>query len=140
MVSDTGIIPVNDTFKEEYQIAGSQLTIYPTPAYTTTRYLWYYAYHALSNTDTYPTLDNYAATLVIKKAAATCLRLQANRAAQEAWSYQLGDERVDKTKLSEALAARASELESEYLVEVKKAVQTGGLIIGRRSDYSAYLG
>lgn len=138
MVSDTGLIPVNDTFKEEYQIAGNQLTIYPTPAYTTTRYLWYYAFHALSD-GAYATLDDSATALVLKKAGAICLRLQANRAAQEAWRYQIGDEQVDKTRLSEALAARASEMESEYLAEVKQAVQTGGLIIGRRSDYSAYL-
>ena len=139
LVTDSGIIPVSDSFKEEYEIVDGRLTIYPTPAYTATRYLWYQALYALDDNQIYQDLDAFGASLVFKKASAICLRVQANRAAQEGWSYQIGDERVDKTKLSDILSSRASELESEYLAEVAKATKTGGLFIGRRSDYSAHL-
>lgn len=134
----TGLIPISDTYKEEYEIADETITFYPTPNYTATRHFWYRAVYLLDGSSDYPALDDFSASIVIKKASAICLRLQANKAAQEAWSFAIGDERVDKTKLSETLAKRASELESDYLAGIKDVQKGANILVGRRSDYSAY--
>ncbi len=135
-----GLIPVSDAYKEEVTIAGGELTILPTPSYTALREYWYDALYLLDDSNTYADLDQFNGSIVIMKATAICLRLQANHAASEEWSYQLGDERVDKKGLSKALAARASELESDYLAAIKNALGAGvgSGQYGRRSDYSAY--
>jgi hypothetical protein len=59
--------------------------------------------------------------------------LQANKAAQEAWSYQIGDERVSKEKLAAELRAQAQAAEQNFLDQVAGAGAGG--TIGLRADY-----
>ena len=136
-----GLIPVSDVYREEIAIAGGQLTIIPTPNYSMTREYWYDAIYLLSDSNVYTDMDQFNTSIAIKKASAICFRMQANHAASEEWSYQIGDERVDKKGLSKALAARASELESEYLADIATSKGSNGSSApyGRRSDYSDYL-
>lgn len=137
-----GLIPVSDAYREETTIADGQITIIPTPNYTVSREYWYDALYLLDDDEIYQDLDRFNAGVAALKAQAICLRLLANRAASEEWAYQLGDERVDKKGLSKAIAARASELENEYLAAIKDAKAMGAASsapYGRRSDYSAYL-
>lgn len=123
-----GLIPIADTFQEEVTIAGGQITFYPTPGYSATRYLWYRAGHVPDESDTYPDMTADEARLVVLKARAACLRLQANQAAQEAWQYAIGDEKIAKEQLSDKLAKQADTLEKEYL----EAVSAGAGPLGLR--------
>lgn len=131
LVSDAGLIPVSDTFREQYVIAGDQITFIPTPQYTTTKRLWYGAAYVLNNDEIYADLGREGERLVMLKAQAIALQIQANKAAQEAWQYAIGDERVNKEKLAEALAKRAKEMSDEYEAVIEK--QAGQ--VGLRSYY-----
>lgn len=131
IVSDIGLIPVGDGFRETYTIAGEQLTFYPTPQYTMTKRLWYAAAYVLNENEVYADMGREAERLVLLKAQAIALQLQANKAAQEAWQYQIGDERVNKEKLAEALAKRAKEMNDEY----ERAAEGQIGPIGMRSYY-----
>lgn len=122
-----GLIPVPDTFREKVAIAGGHITFYPTPTYTATRVLWYRSGHTVDESDSYPDLTDSDARLALLKAQAICLGMQANKAAQAAWQYAIGDERVSKEKLAEALAKRAEALEQEYLQAVTASVGPVGL-------------
>lgn len=128
LITPSGIIPVSSGFKETFTIAGQQITFYPTPNYNAARYLWYRAGYVLNSSDVYADLTDTLARIVMLKAQAICLGLQANKTAQEAWQYQLGDERVSKERLSEALAKQATALEKEY----KAALEAEGGPIGMR--------
>lgn len=131
LVTDAGLIPVSDTFKEYYTIAGGRITFVPTPQYTTTKRLWYGAAYLLDADEAYADLGREGERLVMLKAQAIALQIQANKAAQEAWQYAIGDERVNKEKLAEALAKRAREMSDEYEAVIEK--QAGQ--VGLRSYY-----
>jgi len=132
IVSGSGLIPTSATFRERYTIAGLTITFYPTPSYALARELWYAAGHVLDGDDAYPDMTSDVAGQVMLKAQAIALMLQANKAAQEAWSYQIGDERVSKEKLAAELRAQAQAAEQRYL----QKVAGGGVgTIGLRADY-----
>ncbi|MCL4295679.1 MAG: hypothetical protein KJ077_08125 [Anaerolineae bacterium] len=131
LISDAGLIPVSDTFRESYTIAGGRITFIPTPQYTATKRLWYGAAYLLDGDEIYADLGREGERLVMLKAQAIALQIQANRAAQEAWQYAIGDERVNKEKLAEALAKRAKEMSDEYEAVIEK--QAGQ--VGLRSYY-----
>lgn len=120
MVTDSGIIPVGADFSEEYTIAGLEITFYPTPTYTTTRYLWYRAGYVPDGSEIYQEMTANVGRLAMMKAEAICLRWQANKAAQDAWQYQAGDEKVSKEKLAEVLAKQAEKIETAYLAAIKE--------------------
>lgn len=131
LISDAGLIPVSDTFKEYYTIAGGQITFIPTPQYTTTKRLWYGAAYLLNDDEIYADLGREGERLVMLKAQAIALQIQANKVAQEAWQYAIGDERVNKEKLAEALSKRAKEMSDQYEAAIEK--QAGQ--VGMRSYY-----
>jgi hypothetical protein len=131
--SADGLVPVSATYEENYYIAGEQITFDPTPQYTVSRDLWYAAKHALDSNDAYPDMTEDDAGVLLLKAQARCLTLQANKAAQEAWQYAIGDERVNKEKLAEALRAQAKAVEQEY----RDAVQSSVGPIGKRASYNS---
>jgi hypothetical protein len=128
LITPQGIIPVGASFQEEFTIAAGQITFYPTPTYSATRYLWYRAGYLLDEDEAYPEMTANDSRLALLKARASLLGLQADRAAQEAWQYAFGDEKVNKEKLAESLAKRAEALEKEYT----QAVATGAGPVGLR--------
>lgn len=133
--TSAGLIPVPEDFRESITIAGLTLVIYPTPTYTFARELQYAAGHVLNSSDEYPYMTKRVMRAVLHKAEALALHLKANHAAQQAWQYQQGDERVNKEKLSAALEAQAEAAEKEYVVAVAKASSGGGATIGMRARY-----
>jgi hypothetical protein len=121
------LIPVGTRWSERYTIAGGQISFYPTPSYSMVRDLWYAAGHVLNGSEDYPDMSGEDAGLVLLKASALALALQANAAAGKAWTYQVGDERVDKTKQAESLRNQAKSLEEQYLAGIKAAIGPVGL-------------
>ena len=115
IIGGEGIIPLSaaSPTEEQISIAGGMLTIWPTPAYTLTRELHYDAGY-LEVSGAYPTLTDAAGRTVAIKARSEALRLQAGVAAREAWSYQVGDERVSKEKLAAALTEQADALDRQF--------------------------
>lgn len=119
IINDSGIIPVSSSFSERLMVNGTTLTIYPTPTYTMERDLWYQAGYILGDDDAYADLDEAGAALVLMLATAKALGWQANAAAMEAWQYQIGDERVSKERLAEAIRNQAKEYERQYYEAVR---------------------
>lgn len=128
-----GLVPVSATYEERYYIVAGQITFDPTPQYTVSRDLWYAAKHVLNVSDAYPDMVDEDTGVLMLKAQARCLAIQANAAAQEAWQYAIGDERVNKEKLAEALRSQAKALEQEYQAAVKTSVGP----IGMRASYNS---
>jgi len=135
------IIPVNaSTWRERHMIAGKNITFYPMPQYTLARDVWYAAGHILDDSAAYPDMTDDTAYILLHKAQAICLRLQANKAATQAWSYSIGDESVNKAALADSLRKQAEALEGEgdgagkpgYLALVRQFV---GRVQGARATY-----
>lgn len=109
------LIPFGPAFTERWAVAGHTLTFTPTPQYTLSRTLTYAAAYARSNDGTtYPDLTDDRAALVLLKAQATALLIQANRAALDGWKYTIDDETVDKTAVPAALQKQAALLQAQY--------------------------
>ena len=121
----SGIIPVAGTFKERVMVQGNALVIYPTPLYTMTRELWYMAGYVLDSSYSYPDLTDEAASIVMLKARAEAMGLQANDAAKESWSYTIGDESVTKTNLGPQMREQVKAVETQYLAAVSKYIGQG---------------
>ena len=132
IISHEGLIPISALYEERWTIAGRQITFSPTPTYNKSRTLWYAAGHVLNANSEYPDMTDEDASLLMLKAQALALQLQANAAAGNAWKYAIGDEQVDKTNQEKAIREQAAFLEREYLEAVRAAV--GG--VGMRADYN----
>lgn len=116
-ISAAGIVPVNLDEDEEWFVSNNQITFYPTPQFNDTRILYYAAGFSLAS-GTYAEMDERQAGRVLLKAQALALQIQANKAAQDAWQYDTGNERVNKERLAEALRKQANDLERQYKEEV----------------------
>jgi hypothetical protein len=117
--TSAGLIPVSGAFKERVMMQGGSLVLSPTPTYTMERELWYMAGLVLNSSNAYADMTDTVAAIVMKKAQALALTLQANRATQEAWSYTIGDESVTKTQLAAQIREQAQALDGEYLAAVE---------------------
>ena len=103
------------------------ITFYPTPDTAHDLTLRYCAKHAgtASNGDTdCADLTDADARVLLYKAKAYCLEMQADKAARDAWQYSEGEQVVNKTKQSEAFRKMAEAAHSDYLRELK-ALPTG---------------
>jgi hypothetical protein len=127
-----GLIPVSATFRERVMVQGDSLVISPTPTYSATRRLWYGAKHVLDESEVYPLMTEADARVVLLKAQALALGLQANSQAGAGWRYRIGDEEVDKSKLGSGLREQAQAKEAEY----RAALEAMGCW-GLRADYGA---
>ncbi|MEW6649308.1 MAG: hypothetical protein AB1453_03860 [Chloroflexota bacterium] len=116
LVAAEGIVPLGSAgrWSERYTINAGKITFYPMPNYSTTREITYTAKHVLDSEDCYAEMSRLEASAVLMHAQAACLILQANAAAQEAWTYQLGEERVSKERLAAELREQARELERRF--------------------------
>lgn len=121
LISDYGLIPLPASgWSEEYTISGQAITFYPTPSYSTTRRITYAAGHIMDEDDEFADLARAEGAAILLHAQAACLTLQANAAAQKAWQYQLGDERVSMERLSAELREQARELERQFNVTTER--------------------
>ena len=132
LITPTGLIPMSPGLKETYTVAAGKITFVPTPAYSYDRRLWYAAGYALDATEQeYTDLAEDLVDVVLLKAKALATGIKAGRAADEAWQYAVGDERVNKEKLAENLRAEVKRLTDEYEAAVRSLTQHTGL----RSTY-----
>ena len=115
---------------EEYEIVGGQITFFPTPGYSGTRYLWYKAGHVLSGADVYANMDDEDAGIIMLKARALSLRLKADQASA-GLTYRFGDVQVQKQITGEQ--TKATNLEKDYDDAIEKRVG----VVGSRSEYRA---
>jgi hypothetical protein len=136
IINAGSLIPVLPGYKERSVIADGVITFYPTPTYTLSRNLIYKAGWVLDVNEEYDEMGDAESGVILLLAAAKCLGWQAAKAAQEAWSYQIGDERVSKEKLADSLSARAAGLRADYLDSVKIYAGRGGQgTLAQRSSY-----
>jgi hypothetical protein len=127
LISDAGIVPVGSAWRELYTIAGLTISFYPTPTYGMDRDLWYAAAHVLSG-GSYASMTDADAAIIMLKARALALGLQAGSMAGDILSYQIGDERVDKGKTVDALRGQVQGLDAEYRAAIAAAIGP----VGRR--------
>ena len=132
LVSSSGLIPMGPGYKETYTVANGQITFVPTPTYSYDRRVWYAAGYALdAASQEYIDLTEDLIDVVLLKARALAVGLQAGKAAQEAWQYTVGDEKVSKERLAENMRAEAKRLTDEYEAVVQTMTRNTGL----RSTY-----
>ncbi len=122
MSTDDGLIPIGGSWSEKHTIAGQEITFQPTPAYTATRWLWYTAAYILDEADIYMAMTADVKRIVMLKAQAIALGLQADKAAQEAWQYTAGAEKVSKEKLANSLGERAERSDTLYEAAIQKRI------------------
>jgi hypothetical protein len=132
MHTSAGLVPIPLEFAERVTVNGLTLILYPTPTYSTTRYLTYQAGWELDDADEYVDMTEEQAETLLLHAAAGALSLQANYYAQQAWQYAIGDERVSKERLSVELRAQADHRMAEY--KARSASYNGPY--GSRSEYN----
>jgi hypothetical protein len=134
IISPQGLIPLTPFRpwdKHTIDISALTITFYPTPQYTFPRDLWYGAGHVLSGTtgsETYAEMSQQEYDIAHLLAQYHALMKQANKATQDAWQYQLGQESVNKTSLADKIREQARELKTQYDDEVKKWVGSQGTV------------
>lgn len=119
IVSDAGLIPIADNYQERIQIAGGRITFVPTPAYAATREMRYTARYLLDGSNSYPDMTEDLADLVVVYGRYLALTEQATDAANKAWSYSIGDERIDMTKRAQALRDQAKFVLGEFTSKLR---------------------
>jgi hypothetical protein len=132
-ITDQGIVPLGTgAQKERYTIAGQTITFTPTPGYTASRQVWYAGAHILES-GSYPYLTDDEATILLLKAQADVLQLQAQAAlsAGEVTEYQIGDERIKKTSVGQGFTAQSEAMEQRYLSAVRSRIGLYGARGGR---------
>lgn len=135
IVSSSGLIPtgLQGLARLQWYIEGANIIFEPAPTFDEVIELWFVAGFEDNGSGDYTTmLDGDAGTLLLW-AASICLNLQANASTQEAWSYAIGDERVDKQKQSAAFREQAKALEARF----KNQIKTTQGSIGRRATYDS---
>lgn len=140
VISGQGLIPLNQaSLNERVQVLGNQLTIYPTPRYTMTRYYWYRGGHSLSE-GAYPYMTDWEAELVLIKAQANALRAAMSGKAGEGWSYKFGDVTINKGTLARSMREAAEALDREFDRQTSGlGFAPGGLTEYTQADINAYL-
>lgn len=126
LITSAGLVPFSADWREHYTIANGKITFHPTPTYSTTRDLWYAAGHVLDASGAYAEMASDDTEILMHRARALALELQANKAAQEAWQYAIGDERVSKEELAAELRADAELAETRYQQALERAIGPAG--------------
>ena len=132
LITSEGLVPFSADWREHYTIANSKISFHPTPSYSTTRDLWYAAGHVLAGAD-YAEMGADDVEILLHRARSLALELQASKAAQEAWQYAIGDERVSKERLAAELRAAAELAEARYQRALDRAIGPAGV----RSRYDS---
>jgi hypothetical protein len=125
VITESGLVPMAWPLRETVTIEGDSLRITPTPTYTLARELHYGAGHVESGSPAqYAEMTEREARIILLLAQSIALGYQANQAAGEIMSYQIGDERVDRTRVTQDTQARSTALRAEYDAAVSKYVGT----------------
>jgi hypothetical protein len=122
-ITPDALIPMpQDGLRETVMVRGLTLSLYPAPAYSITRRLWYRAVHVLEEeTAVFPYLTPAEVSVIMLKAQANAWRLICGRVSRsEGWKYQMGDVMIDKTKVGEALSGWVGRLDGEFEERVKR--------------------
>lgn len=125
-----GLIPIPQGYQEVFDVAGTQITFNPVPTYSVIRSFRYAATYALVG-DVYPTLSQLGATAAMVYAKFLVSLEQAGAKVHSGWSYSIGNERIDKSKLGATIAEQASRLQSRY----ESLISRMGSNYGSRSSY-----
>jgi len=131
IVSEGGLIPVSSDFRERSSVAGGQITFYPTPQYTASRYLWYAAAYITDASDVYQAMTAEVARVVLLKGQVIVLQLLANAVLGGAIRVRIGDEEFDKSKLGANYQTQARSMEEAYREAVRVMVGP----VGMRPNY-----
>lgn len=108
------LIPVSKDFEEEHTIVNKQITFYPTPQYTMTRY-YRYKMAWVATTGDYTTLGEDEAQIVLLLAKSKCLMKIANDQAGDNIKYSFGAVSEDLGGASDTSRKNANDAEREYL-------------------------
>ena len=116
VMTETGIIPFSELspFEEEVTIRDGVLTIYPTPAYSMTRYIEYKAAWVLDGESAYPLTDGEAQIVMIQAKALALEKQYLSIAAAGGMKYSLGAVSVDKSAGADALKAQSGNLTQQF--------------------------
>jgi hypothetical protein len=122
MHSAEGLIPLSANWCERFTIRNLQITLYPIPRYTITRYFSYKAAWIGVETDEedypdveYETLGEREARIVLLKAQAVGLTKQANAQSSTSIKYSFGAVSEDLGGSSDSTRKNANDLEREYV-------------------------
>lgn len=118
-ITDSGIVPFNQSFSELYFVEGQTLRFDPAPGYSSSRLMRYAAMHVLDTNNTYPRMSINAGRIALLYGQYLVLMAQANVAQQNAWSYKIGDEAVDKKGQGAALLEAAKQQLDAYERAIK---------------------
>lgn len=108
------LIPISKDFEETFTIVNKQITFYPTPQYTMTRYFKYKA-GWIATTGDYTTLGDDEAQIVLLKAKSNAKGKLMNSLAAGGMKYSLGAVSVDKTGDVDSLSKDIFSLHSDYV-------------------------
>lgn len=115
LINGTDLIPFNSgAAAEQYNIAGSTITFYPTPNYSGDRVLWYQAAYTKDSAEIYQDLTDEIAEIILIKAQAILWGMRAGTLSQEGIKMIIGDVTIDRSGLPLSYAARASALNQQY--------------------------
>jgi hypothetical protein len=127
MVTPSGIIAFDgaNPLEETVTYLNGTMRIYPTPTYSTTRYLDYKAAWVLDDDENYPLTDDEARIILIK-AKIICFEKLANASAGAGFKYSVGNMSVDKSGMADGYSKRQYELHGEF---VKACEEYNGAVI-----------
>lgn len=116
---DGGIVPLTAAWEERWYVEGDQIRFEPTPFYTLNRTLRYAARYVLTD-GVYARLSENGARIALLYAQYLVLQARAQAAAGDGWRYRIGDEEVDKSRLSAGLQEQVSAALAAYQAAVKQ--------------------
>lgn len=108
------LVPTGRHVTEQWEIAGSEISFYPTPSSTYQRSYRYAAGHVLGEDGTYPRLTADGARAALTYGRFLVFVEQAGGQSHSGWSYTIGNESVSKTGLSKTIDEHAKTLKTQY--------------------------
>lgn len=115
IVSANGLIPTSPTrpIRPSFTIRDGQIMFDPVPTFGA---VWTLRYAAkfVESAGVFPALDDNGARIALLYAAYLALSEQAHTLATEAWSYTIGAETIDRSKLAQSVRAEADKALQAY--------------------------
>lgn len=120
LLSNDGIVPLATAWEERWYVEGDQVRFEPTPTYTLTRTMRYAARYVLNDAGQYARLSENGARIALLFAQYLVLQARAAAAAGDGWRYRIGDEEVDKSRLSTSMQEQVKAALAAYQAAVKQ--------------------
>ena len=118
LLSDGGLVPLSSAFSEQFYIEGDQVRFDPVPSFTLSRSMRYAARHVLA-AGVYPRLSENGARIALLYARFLALQRKAVEAAG-GFSYRIGDEAVDKSRVGASMQQQEDAALAAYLAAVRQ--------------------